>query len=182
MILIGILLKVSMDIDQPKINDLIEELNFNVCIFWWRQEILRRRSLFVRTISSFSTFSDFICIFLLMQTFCYNFLLVQRPKIFLKTSNYDFLILFLFFILLSFLILYKILTISCDCEIVFPCKKTSTKVASLCFLEMNLQKEINRKRGWCTMRSFDCAQICELVALFIQGSLENILLKTNFGL
>ena len=32
------------------------------------------------------------------------------------------------------------------------------------------------------MRSFDGAEICELVELFIQGSLENILFKRNFGL
>ena len=32
------------------------------------------------------------------------------------------------------------------------------------------------------MRSFDGAEICELVELFIQGSLENILCKRNFGL
>ena len=32
------------------------------------------------------------------------------------------------------------------------------------------------------MRSFDGAEICELVQLFIQGSLENMLCKRNFGL
>ena len=33
-----------------------------------------------------------------------------------------------------------------------------------------------------TMDSFDGAEICELVALYIQSKLENILFKTNFGL
>ena len=32
------------------------------------------------------------------------------------------------------------------------------------------------------MNSFDGAEICELVALYIQSKLENILFKTNFGL
>ena len=47
---------------------------------------------------------------------------------------------------------------------------------------MNLEKEISRKLRCCTMRSFDGAEICELVQLFIQGSLENMLCKRNFGL
>ena len=33
-----------------------------------------------------------------------------------------------------------------------------------------------------TMGSFDGAEICELVGLYIQSNLENILPKTNFGL
>ena len=33
-----------------------------------------------------------------------------------------------------------------------------------------------------TMGSFDVAEICELVGLYIQWNLENILAKTNFGL
>ena len=33
-----------------------------------------------------------------------------------------------------------------------------------------------------TMDSFDGAEICELVGLYIQSNLENILPKTNFGL
>ena len=32
-----------------------------------------------------------------------------------------------------------------------------------------------------TMGSFDGAEICELVGLYIQSNLENILPKTNFG-
>ena len=32
------------------------------------------------------------------------------------------------------------------------------------------------------MGSFDGAEICELVGLYIQSNLENILSKTNFGL
>ena len=32
------------------------------------------------------------------------------------------------------------------------------------------------------MGSFDGAEICELVGLYIQSNLENILPKTNFGL
>ena len=33
-----------------------------------------------------------------------------------------------------------------------------------------------------TTGSFDSAEICELVGLYIQSNLENILPKTNFGL
>ena len=32
------------------------------------------------------------------------------------------------------------------------------------------------------MGSFDGAEVCELVVLYIQSNLENILPKTNFGL
>ena len=33
-----------------------------------------------------------------------------------------------------------------------------------------------------TIGSFDGAEICEFAGLYIQSNLENILLKTNFGL
>ena len=47
---------------------------------------------------------------------------------------------------------------------------------------MKLGKRNQQKAADVTMDSFEGAKICDLVGLYIQSNLENILLKTNFGL
>ena len=54
---------------------------------------------------------------------------------------------------------------------------------SLLFFGNETWKKISTENYFdVTMGSFDGAEICELVGLYIQSNLENILPKTNFGL
>ena len=48
------------------------------------------------------------------------------------------------------------------------------------FWQQNLEKEIDRQLLW-RHGSFDGAEICERVGLYIQSKLEKILPKSNFG-
>ena len=54
---------------------------------------------------------------------------------------------------------------------------------SLLFFENESRKKKSKENYFdVTMLCFDSAEICELSGLYIRWSLENILLKTNFGL
>ena len=68
-----------------------------------------------------------------------------------------------------------------DIRLIMHCKKSL-----LCF-GFGFGNEIWKKKSTescfdVTMGSFDGAEMCELVGLYIQSNLENILPKTNFGL
>ena len=64
-----------------------------------------------------------------------------------------------------------------DLRLIMHCKK------SLLFFGNETWKKKSTESCFdVTMGSFDGAEICELVGLYIQSNLENILPKTNFGL
>ena len=64
-----------------------------------------------------------------------------------------------------------------DLRLIMHCRK------SLLFLGKETSKKKSTESCFdVTMGSFDGAEICELVGLYIQSNLENILPKTNFGL
>ena len=64
-----------------------------------------------------------------------------------------------------------------DLHLIMHCKKSL-----LFYSNETSKKKLTQSCFDFTMGSFDGAEMCEIVGLYIQLNLENILTKTNFGL